>query len=207
MAKKNKSGSGGSSGAGSSSPTSSAATILDDSKAAMQQSIDIMQKAFASVRTGKASPALVEGIMVEYYGGQNRLKDIAAITVPEPRLLVIQPWDQNAVKSIEKAILASDLGISPVSDGRVIRLPIPELSEERRTEMTKLVRRRAEEARVEIRNTRRDSNDFIKKAQKGSEITEDEMKSLTDQVQKLTDKMIEQVNNIVEAKEAELMMV
>ena len=207
MSKKNKPGNGGAASASSAAAASSAATIMDDSKATMQQAIDIMQKAFASVRTGKASPALAESIMVEYYGGQNRLKDIAAITVPEPRLLVIQPWDQNAVKSIEKAILASDLGISPVSDGRVIRLPIPELSEERRTEMTKLVRRRAEEARVEIRNTRRDSNEFIKKAQKNSEITEDEMKSLTDQVQKLTDKMIEQVNKVVEAKEAELMMV
>ena len=198
MSKKSKSDSG---------AASSADTIMDDSKATMQQAIDIMQKDFAGVRTGKASPALVDGLMVEYYGGQNRLKDIAAVTAPEPRLLVIQPWDQNAIKSIEKAIMASDLGISPVSDGRVIRLPIPELSEERRTEMTKLVRRRAEDARVEIRNARRDANDLIKKAQKNSEISEDVMKSLTDQVQKLTDKKVEEVNKILEAKEAELMTV
>ena len=166
-----------------------------------------MKKNFATVRTGKASPALVDGIMVEYYGAQTRLKDIASVTAPEPRLLVIQPWDQNAVKSIEKAIQASNLGISPVSDGHVIRLPIPELSEERRKDMTKLVRKRAEETRIEIRNARRDANEAMKKAQKASEISEDELKIQTDVIQKMTDKMIEQVNKIYEEKEAELMAV
>jgi len=135
------------------------------------------------------------------------MRDIAGITAPEPRLLVIQPWDPSIVKDIEKAIRASDLGISPISDGRIIRLPIPELSEERRKEMTKLVKKRSEDARIEIRNARRDANDIVKKAQKASEITEDDMKSLTDEIQKLTDKMIEQVNKDLEAKEQELMMV
>ncbi len=182
-------------------------SLIDDTKAAMNKTIDIMQRDFGAVRTGKASPALVEGITVEYYGSQTRLKDVSSITAPEPRLLVIQPWDQKLIKNIEKAILASDLGISPVSDGRIVRLPIPELSEERRKDMTKLVRKRAEETRVEIRNARRDANEAIKKAQKASEITEDEAKSMTDNVQKLTDKMVEQVNKLLESKEAELMAV
>ncbi len=181
--------------------------IVDHTRDAMDKAIDVMKKSFATVRTGKASPALVDGIMVEYYGSQTRLKDIASVTAPEPRLLVIQPWDQNAVKSIEKAIQASNLGISPVSDGRVIRLPIPELSEERRKDMTKLVRKRAEESRVEIRNARRDANEALKKAQKASDITEDDLKIKTDNIQKMTDKMIEQVNKILEEKEAELMAV
>jgi ribosome recycling factor len=181
--------------------------MMEESQLLMDMAIDVMKKDFAAVRTGKASPALAEGIMVEYYGAQTRLKDIASITAPEPRLLVIQPWDQSAIKSIEKAILASSLGISPVSDGRVIRLPIPELSEERRKDMTKLVNRRAEEARVEVRNARRDANEAIKKAQKNSDITEDDMKLLTDQVQKMTDKAVETINKILSDKEAELMAV
>ena len=173
----------------------------------IRKSESLLKEDLATVRAGRANAALVDKVMVEYYGTQTRMKDLAGITAPEPRLLVIQPWDQNAVKAIEKAIRASDLGISPVSDGRVIRLPIPELSEERRKDMTKLVKKRSEEARVEIRNARRDANDAIKKAQKASEITEDEMKSKTDEVQKMTDKMIEQVNKILEDKEKELMMV
>ncbi len=181
--------------------------IVDQAKVAMDKAVDVMQKSFASVRTGKASPALVDGIMVEYYGSQTRLKDIASVTAPEPRLLVIQPWDQNAIKSIEKAIQGSNLGISPVSDGRVIRLPIPELSEERRKDMTKLVRKRAEETRIEVRNARRDANESLKKAQKAAEISEDELKIQTDVIQKMTDQTIEQVNKILEDKEAELMEV
>lgn len=181
--------------------------VVEESKALMEKGIEAMKRDFAAIRTGKASPALVEGIVVEYYGAQTKLKDIASITAPEPRMLVIQPWDQGAVKSIEKAILGSTLGISPVSDGRVIRLPIPELSEERRKEMTKLVRKRAEDGRVEVRNVRRDSNDALKKAQKNAEITEDQLKSLTDGVQKQTDKVIEQIDKLLKEKEAELMAV
>ncbi len=182
-------------------------TVIADTTQAMEKALSSMAQDFASVRTGKASPGLVEGIMVACYGTQSRMKDIAGITAPEPRLLVIQPWDPSIVKDIEKAIRASDLGISPISDGRIIRLPIPELSEERRKEMTKLVKKRSEDARIEIRNARRDANDIVKKAQKASEITEDDLKSLTDEIQKLTDKMIEQVNKDLEAKEQELMMV
>lgn len=181
--------------------------IVDECTALMEKAIEAMKREFAAVRTGKASPALVDGLIVEYYGTQTKLKDIASITAPEPRMLVIQPWDQGAVKSIEKAILGSTLGISPVSDGRVIRLPIPELSEERRKDMTKLVRKRAEDGRIEVRNVRRDANDTLKKAQKNTEITEDQHKTLTDSVQKLTDKMIEQIDKFLKDKEAELMAV
>jgi len=180
-------------------------TIIEETEERMDDAIEAMAHDFQAIRTGKASPALVEGLMVEYYGTQTRLRDIAGITTPEPRLLVIQPWDQNAVKSIERSIQASDLGISPVSDGRVIRLPIPELSEERRKELSRLVHKRAEEARVEVRNIRRDANDIIKKAEKASDITEDDQKVMTEDVQKLTDTYIEQVDGLMEEKDAELL--
>lgn len=184
-----------------------AAEIMETTQTAMNNTADALKRRFDSVRTGKASPALVEGVMVDYYGSQTRLKDIAAISAPEPRLLKIQPWDINAVNAIQKAIQASGLGITPVTDGKVIRLPIPELSEERRNDMTKQVKKFAEESRVEIRNARRDANEAIKEAKKKSEITEDEQKSQIDQIQKLTDKMIEKVDAILAEKQAELMAV
>ena len=184
-----------------------AAEIMETTQTAMNNTVDALKRRFDSVRTGKASPALVEGVMVDYYGSQTRLKDIAAISAPEPRLLTIQPWDINAVNAIQKAIQASGLGITPVTDGKVIRLPIPELSEERRNDMTKQVKKFAEESRVEIRNARRDANEAIKEAKKKSEITEDEQKSQIDQIQKLTDKMIEKVDAILAEKQAELMAV
>lgn len=173
----------------------------------MENALLAMQESFNGVRTGKASPALVENVMVDYYGTSTKLRDIAGITAPEPRLLVIQPWDTNAISNIEKAIQASDIGISPVSDGRVIRLPIPELSEERRAEMTKLVKNRAEEARVEVRNIRRDANDFAKKAEKKSDITEDDLQDMLKEIQDLTDSHIEMINEELESKSAELMQV
>jgi ribosome recycling factor len=145
--------------------------------------------------------------MVEYYGSQTRLRDIASITAPEPRLLVIQPWDQSAVKNIEKAIQASSLGISPVSDGRVIRLPIPELSEERRRDLSKVVHKRAEEARVEVRTIRRESNESAKKAQKAGKITEDDLAVMTKDIQDLTDASIKEIDAILEKKDVELMQV
>ena len=194
----------GDNGKGGNAPSGDASKIIDNSTAAMQRSIDAMNKEFGAVRTGKASPAMVDGIMVECYGSQLRLRDVAAVTAPEPLLLVIQPFDQSIVKNVEKAILASNLGISPVSDGRVVRLPVPELSSERRAELTKVVKKRAEDAKVEIRNVRRDSNEAIKKAQKASEITEDEAKNMTDKIQKLTDKMTETVQKAADAKIAEI---
>jgi ribosome recycling factor len=173
----------------------------------MEKAIEAMKHDFQAIRTGKASPALVESLSIDYYGATVRLKDIASITAPEPRLLVIQPWDQNAVKEIEKAIMASDIGISPVSDGRVIRLPVPELSEERRKDMVRLVHKRAEEGRVEVRSVRRDANDACKKAEKASEITEDDLKVMLDDIQTLTNEYVEEINKAMEAKENELMEV
>jgi len=173
----------------------------------MMDAADALQRDFASLRTGKASPALVEHLEVDYYGTQTRLRDIAGITTPEPRLLVVQPWDQNALRNIEKAILASDLGISPVSDGRVIRLPIPELSEERRLELSKHARARTEQARVEVRNVRREGNELAKKAQKTGEMTEDDLADSLKEVQQLTDDYIKQIDDLLEAKESELMEV
>ncbi len=181
--------------------------LLESANERMDDALEALARNFAAIRTGKASPALVEGIAVDYYGATTRLKDIASITAPEPRLLVIQPWDQNAVKSIEKAILASDIGISPVSDGRVIRLPVPELSEERRRDMSRMVHKRAEEARVEVRNIRRAANDEARKAEKASEITQDDLKDVLKDVQELTDDFIKAVDEMMEKKDAELMEV
>ena len=181
--------------------------LIDVINDRMDSAFLAMQESFSGVRTGKASPALVENIMVDYYGTSTKLRDIAGITAPEPRMLVIQPWDTSAVHSIEKAIINSNVGISPVSDGRVIRLPIPELSEERRAEMTKVVKNRAEDTRVEIRNIRRDANEFAKKSQKGTAITEDDLKVLLKDIQDLTDSHIEMVNTELEKKSAELMQV
>ena len=181
-----------------------AAEIMETTQTAMNNTVDALKRRFDSVRTGKASPALVEGVMVDYYGSQTRLKDIAAISAPEPRLLKIQPWDINAVNAIQKAIQASGLGITPVTDGKVIRLPIPELSEERRNDMTKQVKKFAEESRVEIRNARRDANEAIKEAKKKSEITEDEQKSQIDQIQKLTDKYCKEADVMVDKKKKEI---
>jgi ribosome recycling factor len=181
--------------------------LIDETQERMDKAVEAMRHDFQAIRTGKASPALVEGMNIEYYGTTVRLKDIASITAPEPRLLVIQPWDQSAVKEIEKAIMASDIGISPVSDGRVIRLPVPELSEERRKDMVRLVHKRAEEGRVEVRNVRRDANETCKKAEKSSEITEDDLKTMLDDIQTLTDEYVEEINKAMAAKEEELMEV
>ncbi len=181
--------------------------LVSELRKKMQKAVDAMQHDFAAYRTGKASPALVEGLLVDYYGTQTRLKDIAGITAPEPRLLVIQPWDNNAIPNIEKAIQASELGITPQSDGRVIRLVIPELSEERRVALSKQAKKRAEEAKVAIRNIRREGNDLVKKAQKNGEITEDDQKDMLNDIQKATDEFIEKVTQLCEEKEKEIMTV
>ena len=174
--------------------------LMDELEEKMMMAEDAMKTDFQAIRTGKASPALVENIMAEYYGAMTRIKDMAGISTPEPRLLVIQPWDQTAVKAIEK-------GISPVSDGKLIRLPIPPLSEDRRKALAKQVKARAEEAKISIRNARRDGNDAAKKAQKASEITEDELKKLNDDIQKLTDSYIKKIDDCAADKEAELMAI
>jgi ribosome recycling factor len=179
--------------------------LMDYTEEHMMKTIEVMQADFSTIRTGKASPALVENMTIDYYGTPTKLRELAGITTPEPRLLVVQPWDPSSVQVIEKSILASNLGISPVSDGRVLRLPIPELSEERRQNLAKQVKTRAEEARIAIRNIRRDSNDVAKKSQKASEITEDDLKDMLSDIQKLTDDYIKEIDTILQKKEDELL--
>jgi len=179
--------------------------LMDYTEEHMMKTVEVMQHDFATIRTGKASPAIVNDLTIDYHGTPTKLKDIAGISTPEARLLVIQPWDPSSVQMIEKAILASDVGISPVSDGKILRLPIPELSEERRANLAKQVKTRSEESKVAIRNIRRDSNDASKKAEKSSDITEDDLKNMLHDIQKLTDNYIAEIDKILKSKEEELM--
>ncbi|HJO92416.1 MAG TPA: ribosome recycling factor [Victivallales bacterium] len=179
--------------------------LMDILMERMEKTIDAMKVDFTGIRTGKASPALVENILIDYYGTATKLKELAGITSPEPRLLVIQPYDPGSVSTIEKAISTSKVGINPVSDGKILRLPIPELSEERRSSLTKQVGTRAEEARVSIRNIRREGNDIAKKSQKNTEITEDDLKIVLKDIQELTDSSIKDVDSVLKEKENELM--
>ena len=181
--------------------------VFDVAEEKMMNAEEAMKNDLLAIRTGKASTALVENIMVEYYGTMTRLRDIAGLATPDARLITIQPWDQSAVKAVEKAILGSTLGISPVSDGKVIRLPITPLSEERRVALTKQVKTRLESAKVELRNARRDANEALKKAQKAAEITEDELKTDLEKVQKLTDSYTENLEKLAADKEKELMTI
>ncbi|NLM40802.1 MAG: ribosome recycling factor [Firmicutes bacterium] len=181
--------------------------ILDDGKARMEEVIARTKKAFASVRTGRANPALLDRIVVSYYGTPTPLPQMASVSVPEPRLLVITPWDKNSIKDIEKAILTSDLGLVPSNDGSVIRLAIPPLTEERRKELVRLVRKDAEDFRVAVRNIRRDLNEAAKKKEKDGDISEDDLRRAQDEIQKLTDRYIEQIDELLKAKEKEIMEV
>ena len=162
---------------------------------------------FSSLHTGKASPTMVENVMVDVYGSSMRLRDIAAITTPDSRLIQVQPWDKDAVKPIEKALQQANLGINPAVDGNLIRLPIPELSGERRQEMVKVCQRMAEEGRVSVRHARREALDAFKKMEKESEITEDELKRFEKEVQQATDKNIGEIDQHLQAKETELLSV
>ena len=182
-------------------------TIIDDLRNKMDDGIGHFQKVLDGLRTGKASPGLVQDIMVDAYGSKMRLRDIANINTPDPRTINIQPYDKTIIGAIEKAIIIADIGINPINDGQLIRLPLPELSEERRKEMTKIVKTSAEEHKIEMRNIRREGNDFVKKAEKNGEITEDDLKLYLDDIQKLTNKKIDQIESLAEAKEKELMTV
>jgi len=181
--------------------------VLQDCERRMQGVIEATKQAFAAIRTGRANPALLDRIQVEYYGTMTPLNQLATISAPEARLLLIQPWDKNAIKDIEKAILKSDLGLTPNSDGSVIRLVIPPLTEERRKELVKVVRKEAEDKRVAIRNIRRDANETLRDLEKEGSLPEDERHRAEDEVQKLTDKYIDLVNQLLEAKENEIMEV
>ncbi len=181
--------------------------ILFNAEEGMEKALDFMKHEFASVRTGKASPALVEGIDVDAYGSSMKLKQLALISAPEPRLLIIQPFDVSNVRPIEKAINESKVGITPSVDGKLIRLPIPELSEERRKDLVKTIKTMAEETRVRIRAARRHAMDSAKKKQKDGDLTEDDLKSGETQIQKLTDKFVADVDAQVASKEADIMRV
>jgi ribosome recycling factor len=181
--------------------------ILLETEEAMEKGVEYMVHEFAAVRTGKASPGLVENIEVAAYGASMRLKQLALISTPEPRLLVIQPFDASVVRDIEKAIKESKIGINPAVDGKVIRLPIPELSEERRKDLVKATRHMAEEARVRVRSSRHRGIDLVKKMEKEGEITEDQRRNLEEEIQKLTDKYVKDIDHHLENKEVDIMKV
>ena len=185
----------------------SAEEILFEAEVSMDKSVDYMIHEFSSVRTGKASPALVENVDVEAYGSSMKLKQLALITTPEPRLLVVQPFDASTVKDIEKALKESKIGIQPLVDGKLIRLPIPELSEERRKDLVKSLKQMAEEARVRVRANRRTALDEAKKAKTSGELTEDGLRDVEAEVQKLTDRFVKSVDDHFDRKEAEVMKV
>lgn len=181
--------------------------ILVKSEESMKKSINYFKDALSSIRAGKANPKLVDRLQVSYYGTMTPLNQIANISVPDPRTIVIQPWDVNVLKEIEKAILASDLGINPTNDGKIIRLAIPPLTEERRKDLLKLVKKETENAKVAVRNIRRDANEEYKKLEKASELTKDEKKKAEDETQKLTDKYIDLIDDIYKDKEKEILEV
>lgn len=173
----------------------------------MDKSIESLKEEFKKIRSGRANASLVEGLMVDYYGNRLPLKQLAGISVPEPRLIVVQPWDKGALSEIEKAFHKSDLMLNPNNDGKVIRIAIPPLTEERRKELVKVAKGKAEDARIAIRNIRRDGNEEVKTAEKESHISEDESKKVLEEIQKITDEYVDQINSIVELKEAEIMEV
>ncbi|MEK6601692.1 MAG: ribosome recycling factor [Candidatus Binatota bacterium] len=173
----------------------------------MEKSVTAFRKDLSKLRTGRASTALLEGIMADYYGSPTPLNQLAGLTAPEPRLLVVQPYDKGAIVNIEKAILKSDLGLTPNNDGKVIRIPIPELTEERRKELVKHVKKIAEEFRVSIRNHRRLAIEKLKEIAKKKEITEDDLKHSQDRVQKITDDFIGRIDKVLKTKEDEIMEV
>jgi ribosome recycling factor len=180
---------------------------LSTAEPKMQRALEAMERDFSGIRTGRASTALVERILVDYYGTPTPLQQIAGISAPDPHLIVIQPWDRSVLSAIDKAITRSDIGLVPNVDGTVVRLNVPPLTEERRREMVKQVRRRAEEARVEIRNHRREAADFLKKALREGDLSEDEEHRELDLLQGLTDRHVEAVDGRAERKEAEVMEV
>ncbi len=173
----------------------------------MKKALDALRREFSTLRAGRATPALLDKIMVDYYGTPTPISQVANISVPEPRMITIQAWEKTMIAQIEKSILKSDLGITPNSDGVIIRLNIPQLTQQRRTELVKVVHKKAEENRIVIRNVRRDANDAIKKLEKEKSISEDEAKKAQDDMQKLTDKFIKEVDSIMSSKEKEIMEV
>jgi len=180
-------------------------TIHAETGQRMQKTIDTLKKDLSRIRTGRATPALLDGLTVDYYGSPMPINQVANISIPDARLIVVQPWEKSMLGPIEKAIQASDLGLNPQGDGNLLRLPIPPLSEERRQELFKNCKKTGEESKVAIRNVRRDANEKLKKAEKDKQATQDEVKKGNDEIQKLTDKYIKLVDDTLIAKEKEIM--
>ena len=173
----------------------------------MEKSLDVLLDEYASIRAGRANPHVLDRLRIDYYGTPTPIQQVGNVTVPEARMIVIQPWEKSLLKEIEKAILVSDLGINPTNDGNVIRLVFPELTEERRKDLAKDVKKKGEGAKVAIRNIRRDAMDSIKKMEKAGDISEDDLKQGEEKIQKITDKMIEKVDKAIETKTKEIMTV
>jgi len=181
--------------------------LLKDARHRMDKSVENFISELAKIRTGRATPALLDAVKVDYYGQTVPINQAATVTVPDPRLIMVQPWEKNMLAEIERAILKADLGLNPSNDGSVIRIPIPQLSEERRVDLVKLVHKFAEEGRIAVRNIRRDVNDHLKKMEKNHEISEDELSNKLDEVQTMTDEHIKKIDEVMEHKEKELMEV
>lgn len=181
--------------------------IKKDAAHRMHRAVEKIQEEFAKIRTGRATPALLDSVKVEYYGSTVPLSQASNISTPEPRMIVVQPWDKNLIGEIERAILKSDLGLTPSNDGTFIRIPIPKLSEERRKDLVRIVKKFAEDGRIAIRNVRRDANDQLKKSQKNSEISEDELSIVLEDIQTYTDNYIKEIDEILEKKEEEILEV
>ena len=181
--------------------------LLNDSEQRMEKAIENLRREFASLRAGRANPSLLDKVMVDYYGVPTPINQTANISCPDPRMILIQPWDKSLIPAIEKAIMKADLGLNPNSDGTVLRINIPQLTEERRKELVKTAGKKSEEAKVAIRNIRRDVNDSIKAMEKNKEATEDEAKNGLDDAQKMTDKFIQKVDEMLKQKEKDIMEV
>ncbi|KPJ68624.1 ribosome recycling factor [candidate division WOR-1 bacterium DG_54_3] len=180
-------------------------SVYTETEDRMQKTVDAIGREFAGIRTGKATPSLVEGIKVDYYGNMTPLSQVASITIPDPKLLVIQPWEKRLIPEIAKAVQKSDLGLNPLTDANVVRLPIPPLTEERRKDLVKLVKKISEEGKIAVRNIRRESNDRFKKAEKEKEISEDNSRKAQERIQEITDDFIQAIDDLVKKKEEEIM--
>lgn len=181
--------------------------LIEEMKKDMSKSVDSMKQSLIKVRTGRASIGIFDGVMVDYYGTPTPMNQLANLAVPEPRLITIQPWDKGALLGIEKAIMKSELGLTPANDGKIIRVPIPPLNEERRKDLVKMVKKMAEDFRIEIRNHRRGANSLLKDLEKDKEINKDELKSTQDKVQEITDDYIKRIDEMLSEKEKEIMEV
>ena len=181
--------------------------VLSEAKAAMDKAIKALRKEMTKVRTGRATVTLLDDIRIDYYGVPTPLSQVATLAAPEPRLLTVQPWEKNLISDIERALFKADLGLTPSSDGQLIRLPVPALTEERRREMAKIIKRMGEDAKVSVRSARRDANDTLKMLEKEKEITEDDHKRAEKDVQQLTDDFVASIDSVVEKKDKEVMEV